>query len=198
MWQKLQLELMSLKIEQRITKMHNDVVAALSEVKAGMRGISDDLQAVKMRQDLVQDMIQSTLAGEIPTGHSCYRSGSRSFRPPSAGPSAVALSLPIPSAQIQQRQPQTAFSQPTYLPSYSTPVNSTIDHSIAISRYSIITTTSNSTWIPLPYSDGTPLPTHPPIVTTPTYIHTFSTPLPISQPHSDRILLSDFSPLSPE
>ena len=131
MWQKLQLELMSLKIEQnqeRITKMHNDVVAALSEVMVRMRGISDDLQAVKMRQALVfkkQDIIQSTLAGEIPTGHSCYRSGSRSFRPPSAGPSVVAWSPPIPSAQIQQRQPQTAFSQPTYLPSYSTTVNST-------------------------------------------------------------------------
>ena len=155
-----------------------------------MQGISDDLQAVKMRQDLVfkkQDMIQLTLAGEIPTGHSCYRSGSHSFCPPSAGPSVVAWSPPFPSAQIQQRQPQTAFSQATYCPSCSTPVNSIIDLD-SFSNEDIqsflsldldggqskgvrntdplpLVDTPSSLPLqtqyasPLPYSDGTPLPT---------------------------------------
>ena len=80
---------------------------AVSEVK-------DELLALKRRQDMVfkkQDIIHSTLAGEIP-------SGMQSFRSPSIAPSVVAWSPPFPTRPMQQQQPHQM-----HLSGYSSPVN---------------------------------------------------------------------------
>ena len=97
----------------------------LSEVKNDMLTVKDDVLALKRRQELVfknQDIINSTLAGEIRREHPSYSCTSHSFRSPSAAPSVVAWSPPFPSTQI--RQSPAALTPETQLSSYSTQVNS--------------------------------------------------------------------------
>lgn len=87
------------EINKTIEKAHSKIILAIS-----------DMIALKRREDLVlkeQDIIQSTLAGEIP-------SNMPSFRPPAAAPSVVTWSPPFPSRQIQSHQPHH-----THLSGYS-------------------------------------------------------------------------------
>ena len=114
MWQQLvqsKLETISLKLEitqrnqqrmeSQVEKNHADVMKTLTEMK-------EDIQAVKRRQDLVfrkQDIIHSTLAGEVPKVYPDYATGypfQKSFHSPTHAPSVVAWSPPLPILRHQK------------------------------------------------------------------------------------------------
>ena len=104
MWQLqlLQSKLETITVKLEISERNQQQIK--QQMVAKLSDVQDDIQALKMRQDLVfrkQDIMQSTLAGEIPTGFSANRSA---FRSPSAGPSVVAWSQPFYGNLLQQPQ----------------------------------------------------------------------------------------------
>ena len=168
MWAQLveaRLENMSLKVHclsEQMNDLKRTMEKSFSKIMLAMSEMKNEFLAVKRRQDLVfqkQDIIHSTLAGEIP-------SNTHSFWSPSVAPSVVAWSPTFPSRQHQPHH--------TFFSGYSSPLNvETISNEDIQSFLSLDLGTEKrekmrrtqaddpidlfSEYPPLPPSDGTPV-----------------------------------------
>ena len=94
----------------KMAQNQSDIMKAFSELR-------DDVEFLRKRQDLVfqkQDIIHSTLAGEIPTRRSSTSEVNMNmFRSPSTGPPMVAWS-PVYPNRIPQPNTAPAGNSHTY------------------------------------------------------------------------------------